>query len=656
MKKNQRLKELSEKEISLILEKHAEWVTSKGDTGARASFANTNLEGKDFCGKNLVEANFAGAYLISAKFMKANLQEACFADANLYKARLEDADCNRVDFSRAQGLVSSQFAGANLTCALLPESIDVDKSVVEIESLIRSAKTMFIGTILACFYTWIVVGSTQDSDLLTGSVAPKLPLMGFELNSDAFYLVGPIILLAVYFYSHIYLQRLWERLVSMPAVFPDGKTIDEKVYPWLFLGFIWHNIPRLVSRRPSFSRLQYMLCVALCYILVPLTLYIYWGAYLTKQSWDGTLFHIVYFSTAVYWAIRFFSMARKTIKRDSKYLLSRTRCFLVTNIILFAMLFLSWGSINGVRQTIVPPQKVWVENQFITIPKPHEDYSNWNPKSWVPRLLLYSLIKSFADLDVIEVSKMPNTWNGDPTQILEAKGARLYGAKLRFLTANDAFLVNTDFRGSDLLGASFDNAKLQGAKFTSSRVDWAMFANAELANSDLSFVDGKHCYFAFSNLKKCNILAANLSDSVFWESELSESDMRSSIFENSTLIYNNFSSVNLTKASFVGAHVIGDNFQDANCSEANFTNALLYDVNFSDADLSGSDFSGFKVQTNHVAFINMTMANVYNMKPFWLLALVTNKMGAVSFKSHEEWEKAKSLFNGINAKTNLLNN
>jgi hypothetical protein len=48
--------------------------------------------------------------------------------------------------------------------------------------------------------------------------------------------MAPLILLGVYFYLHLYLQRLWRDLSTLPAVFPDGEALDEKAYPWLLNG------------------------------------------------------------------------------------------------------------------------------------------------------------------------------------------------------------------------------------------------------------------------------------------------------------------------------------------------------------------------------------------------------------------------------------
>ena len=50
--------------------------------------------------------------------------------------------------------------------------------------------------------------------------------------------------LGFYAYLHLYLQRLWEALASLPSVFPDHRTLDQAAYPWLLNGMICALRPR----------------------------------------------------------------------------------------------------------------------------------------------------------------------------------------------------------------------------------------------------------------------------------------------------------------------------------------------------------------------------------------------------------------------------
>ena len=78
----------------------------------------------------------------------------------------------------------------------------------------------------------------------------------------------------------LYLQRLWESLAKLPAVFPDGTPLDEKVYPWLPNSLVSSHFVLLREQRPVLSGLQSLISIALAYWFVPLTLVM--GIHLTQ--------------------------------------------------------------------------------------------------------------------------------------------------------------------------------------------------------------------------------------------------------------------------------------------------------------------------------------------------------------------------------------
>ena len=290
-------KRIEAKELGDVLADHEKWLASDGKAGKFANLSGFNLENIDLSfrnlgkivlkgarlqsanlhGANLEEANLAEADLSAANLRQASLQKSILCDvefqnADVQDARIHDSDLSGADLTKANGLVSTQLGGTNLLRAKLPDSVHVESSIGEIGELAKTAKIVFLSCCLACFYSWITIGSTSDAHLLTNTRASKLPLLGVEMPISIFYFVGPIILLCTFLYLHIYLQRLWERLSSLPAIFQDGHTLDEKVYPWFFVGFARSHLPRLRNRRPAFSRFQFIACVVLAYSLIPITL------------------------------------------------------------------------------------------------------------------------------------------------------------------------------------------------------------------------------------------------------------------------------------------------------------------------------------------------------------------------------------------------
>ena len=129
------MKNVSIKELELILEKHKHWLNKDCDSwenlyanlsGANLSEANlsgANLSGANLCGANLSganlfganlnEANLSGANLRGANLCGANLNEANLSGANLSGAYLRNANLWHADFWYAN-LSEANFSGANL--------------------------------------------------------------------------------------------------------------------------------------------------------------------------------------------------------------------------------------------------------------------------------------------------------------------------------------------------------------------------------------------------------------------------------------------------------------------------------------------------------------------------------------------------------------
>ena len=83
---------------------------------------------------------------------------------------------------------------------------------------------------IVCAYTLLTAVTTTDAALLTNAATTPLPIIGARVPVVGFYLLTTILLLGFYAYLHLYLQRLWEGLAALPAVFPDNRTLDQAAY------------------------------------------------------------------------------------------------------------------------------------------------------------------------------------------------------------------------------------------------------------------------------------------------------------------------------------------------------------------------------------------------------------------------------------------
>src|SRR5437764_1496161 len=121
---------------------------------------------------------------------------------------------------------------------------------------------------------WLTVASTTDAQLLNQAAPPssRLPILGVDIPLVLFYTVAPVLLLSLYVYFQLGLQRLWEELADLPAIFPDGRTLDKKAYPWLLNVLVRAHLPRLRASRTRLTRWQGRFSMVLAWGLSPMSI------------------------------------------------------------------------------------------------------------------------------------------------------------------------------------------------------------------------------------------------------------------------------------------------------------------------------------------------------------------------------------------------
>jgi len=489
---------------------------------AKMKLADIDLSRAMLCGANVSEADLTGARLDHADLRDANLQGATLLRTGLRNANLENAD-----LTKAVGLLPAQLAGANLCGARLPDRFgDFDGlKVVEEES--KNARTLFFGTLLACVYGWLTIASSTDVLLLTNSSSSTLPIIGASIPIVSFYIVGPLMLFLLYIYLHLHLQRLWERLADLPAVFPDGRSLGKRAYPWLLTGLVYSFNPYLKDRRPPLSRLQTSVSLLVAWWSVPITIVLFWGRYLRRHDWIGTWLHIIILVGAIAAGISLYQLAKTTLRGQRRNPVSLpamlirpatyTRALWVVGLIIVVFI-ISFGVIEG-----VPPDFESVDPDKSLI---HTNLSSTDVRKAIPRLFQTIGYKPFADLREADVStRLPN-WKGqDEDELNLVKRGRLRGANIRFADASRAFLVGADLARADLQGsylyhANLRRADLAWADLKESFAYEADFQGANLQNADLRGGD-----FTGSNLSGANLKGARLDEANFENANLNKTNL-----------------------------------------------------------------------------------------------------------------------------------
>jgi hypothetical protein len=157
--------------------------------------------------------------------------------------------------------------------------------------------------------------------LLTGAQSLKLPVIDVTISGSYFFIIAPLLLLCLFVYFHLYLQRLWEALSQLPARFPDGRRLDERTHPWLMNDLARQHIPRLARMGIPLAFLQAFLSISIGYLLVPVAIGELWHRYLPMQNSSIAVFQIALFALAVAGAahfgrLKYDALAKKPLRRS----------------------------------------------------------------------------------------------------------------------------------------------------------------------------------------------------------------------------------------------------------------------------------------------------------------------------------------------------
>jgi uncharacterized protein YjbI with pentapeptide repeats len=654
-------REISDEELERILADHKKWLAAEDKTGlghlrANLSLADlrgrdlrkaalrggeldlANLQKADLIGAQLQEASLIMAQLQGAKLGDAQLQGACLIEAQLQGARLHkaqfqgaflnnanferlvvtedgepghdlpaadltDADFRDADLTNAQlstvtGLRAEKLAGAVLTKTKLPEDVARFDRLKHVEETSRNASTVFFGLLAASLYSWLTIATTTDVALITGSASSPLPIINTNIALSGFYLAAPLILIAVYCYFHLYLQRLWRGLASLPAVFPDGEALDDKAYPWLLNGLVRKHFKKLELDRRPLTRVENFVSIFLAWWVVPLTLLAFWLRFLPRHDWWlGTPLQVLLIAGAAWFGVYSYQLAVRTLsegatarqqeKSEGEPLRVRIRRTVRRN--------LPSAMVAGLSAVIVAMLSFDAANESgddIDRPRYHRDHD-----------LLTTLgsslgYETYADLTDDEVSTKPSGWTGrqetEEVEIGQVKGADLEGRDLRNADASGAFLVKAKFSGADLRGADLSGADLRGANLSravligadlrSAVLEDAILIGADLrADLGLAVLNG-------ADLHGAVLTGAVLEDAVLigaklFDADLSGADLSGAVLNNAVLI----------GADLGGADLRGD----------------LSSTDLRGADLSGADLDGAKLSGADLrGALNLTQGQV----------------------------------------------
>ncbi len=594
------------------LASHLEWLDTRGKAGARADLSDANLEGQELIGvklqfADLHDANLRAADLLladlrDASLVRADLEDSCLVGANLEAANLEGAS-----LETAMGLVPRQIAGANLRDALLPPQIMEFQAAAKYARASRIAWRCFAPLIPTVLISWLIIWKTKDAQLLTDSaVIPYLQshTAAAAMPTAQIFLLGPLVILSLYLVFHFQLQKAWEAVMELPAIFPDGHALDDRG-PGLIVGLLRAHFWWIGRDGPSSMWVEKTFSVVAAYWLAPFTLVLFWARYLTMQDAKGTLLQALFAAIASGVALHATLKSGRSQEQWSKEhrwtaraieMARRISSPVTASALGIALLFLSAGTILGV---------------------PHErsrapQYSPASIRRWAADVFWVFGFDPYADLTEAMLSRKPAGWSGANSQVASVKGPQLNEAKFRYAQAYGAFLANahlwqSDFEGAylseaDLRGADLGNSNLQravldgallsGANLNRARLDQAILARADLRWANLSYASLANAMLVDSRLDGATLYDAQMSSASLARAGLEKTDLRGAFLNAADLDHADLQQALLWSAKLPGANLYGAKLQGAVAIEADLRGADLREAQFAGTVLSDADLSG----------------------------------------------------------------
>jgi uncharacterized protein YjbI with pentapeptide repeats len=619
-------------ELAAILDQHRIWVESGGEAGTKADLCGANLENADLTGVNLQgaflqRANLRGADLSMANLRHASLVQADLCNANLLGAELRGANLMGATLYGVEGLWLGRLGGANLYDAMLPEtisSIDGSKTVWEAT---RGARWFYFFLLSVCALCTLCVATTGDARLILDGQTIAISRLGNILPINGFYLIAPILLTVLFVRFQFLLLRLWSTMAALPAVFPDGQTV-ERGGPWYLMGLVRRHFRWLRETKTPVSWMENVIATLLAYWAVPGTIVLLWLRYLVRQDMRGTSLHVFFFVLSVSVATGLPSVVSRIIRAGEdrrptprsvvRMAFLTLRAPIVAGAILFA---LSCGVILGVpadsdasRRYFSASPRRWAAESFRLVG--YRPYADLIEANLVPQRGHIPLAVQAPSASANNSSSGANDAPGD------GLGARLNENSLRYARAYRATLVGARLWRADLVGAYLTEADLRGANLREAhlrdavldhaRADHALLisadgkdanlAGADLRASDMTYAVFENASFAGAKLGGASLYGANLRHTNWLRADLTRSDLRDTQLQDAefslaNLELTDFSGAKLSNSQFAGAQLkgtvlLGADLRNSGMRGAVFPGAVLRDAPMDGAQIDGADFRG----------------------------------------------------------------
>ena len=193
--------------LGKLIAEHQEWLESGGREGKLAELSEFDLQERDLSHIDLRGSDLSGAVLYKTNLSHSDMRGASLAGAkdlggsNFQGTDLRLVDLHDSDLSSSVRLQADQFGGGDISGALLPGEIANAPVLQSNSKPSSSVQRLFPILLVACAYVWIQTLTTTDVQLVLNNSHALLPIIKAPMPIVGFYIIAPLVLLAMYVYG-----------------------------------------------------------------------------------------------------------------------------------------------------------------------------------------------------------------------------------------------------------------------------------------------------------------------------------------------------------------------------------------------------------------------------------------------------------------------
>jgi uncharacterized protein YjbI with pentapeptide repeats len=349
------------------------------------------------------------------------------------------------------------------------------------------------------------------------------------------------------------------------------------------------------------------------YWTAPITIFFFWGRYLTVQDLRGTMLHVFLLVAVSAAAMHFAAAAGKSFRTDApdaslsnqplslRYCLIRTSTPLACGFILY--LFSSAAILGAPHHNSRMPGS-----------------ASWGIQTWAANTLWMVGYSPYAQLNESEISTKPPNWTDRGEEIASVSGANLNRTSLRHVQAYGAFFAKAHLwqadlqaaylSGADLRGATLRQATLQSAVLDQAQLDGANLQEADLQKSNLTRADLRDANLSHASIEEAMLLDAKLDGAILYGANLHNALLQRASLQKADLRVANLEGANLTMGNLRDAYLSSAKMGRARLQQADFTQAILTESDLRSADLSKASFQGAVVRDADFSGSNLQNADL----------------------------------------------